>query len=57
MAETHADEPTLVDAELLAEIQLTTDLVIAVQTFDRPLRQEEIDRLLKNPLDEGGPVA
>lgn len=47
MAEPHAFDVPLIDTELLAEIQLTTDLVIAVQTFDRQLSRDEIDRLLQ----------
>ena len=38
---------SLVDAELLAELHLATELIIAVQTFDRPLRVAEIDEILQ----------
>ncbi len=36
----------LEDAELLAEVELTTNLIIAASASDRPLSQEDIDRLL-----------
>jgi hypothetical protein len=36
----------LEDAELLAEVELTTNLIIAASASDEPLSQEEIDRLL-----------
>lgn len=37
----------LVDAELLAEVHLATELIIAVQTFDRALTTAEIDEILQ----------
>ena len=36
----------LEDAELLAEVELTTNLIIAASASERPLSQDEIDRLL-----------
>ena len=36
----------LEDAELLAEVELTTNLIIAASASDEPLSQEDIDRLL-----------
>ena len=36
----------LEDAELLAEVELTTNLIIAASQSDDPLTQEDIDRLL-----------
>ena len=36
----------LEDAELLAEVELTTNLIIAASASDEPLTQEDIDRLL-----------
>lgn len=36
----------LVDEELLAEMALTVELIIACGSADRPLPQDEIDRLL-----------
>ncbi len=36
----------LEDAELLAEVELTTNLIIAASEADSPLAQDEIDRLL-----------
>jgi hypothetical protein len=36
----------LEDAELLAEVELTTNLIIAASESDRALPQAEIDRLL-----------
>ena len=34
------------DAELLAEVELTTNLIIAASESDSPLPQDEVDRLL-----------
>jgi len=39
----------LEDAELLAEVELTTNLIIAASEADSPLDQEQIDRLLGLP--------
>jgi hypothetical protein len=39
----------LEDAELLAEVELTTNLIIAASESDRALPQAEIDRLLGVP--------
>ncbi|MGH8968234.1 MAG: hypothetical protein ACRDXB_23310 [Actinomycetes bacterium] len=36
----------LEDAELLAEVELTTNLIIAASESDHRLTQDEIDRLL-----------
>ena len=36
----------LEDAELLAEVELTTNLIIAASESDAALAQEEVDRLL-----------
>ena len=36
----------LEDSELLAEVELTTNLIIAATESDHPLPQEVIDRLL-----------
>jgi len=36
----------LEDAELLAEVELTTNLIIAASESDGPLPQERIDQLL-----------
>ncbi len=36
----------LEDAELLAEVELTTNLIIAASEADAPFAQDEIDRLL-----------
>lgn len=38
---------SLVDAELLTEVHLATELIIAVQTFDRALTTAEIDEILQ----------
>jgi len=39
----------LEDAELLAEVELTTNLIIAASSSDAPLSQDDIDRLLGLP--------
>jgi hypothetical protein len=44
----------LEDAELLAEVELTTNLIIAASESDRTLSQREIDRLL-GLVTSGGP--
>jgi hypothetical protein len=36
----------LEDTELLAEVELTTNLIIAASATDEPLSQADIDRLL-----------
>jgi len=36
----------LVDAELLAEVEMTTNLIIAATESDESLSQEEVDQLL-----------
>ncbi|MDX6327207.1 MAG: hypothetical protein QOK15_3561 [Nocardioidaceae bacterium] len=45
----------LEDSELLAEVELTTNLMIAACESTRPLPQDEVDRLLGLPPAEGGP--
>ncbi len=37
---------TLEDADLLGEVELTTNLIIAASESEGPLSQEEIDRIL-----------
>ena len=37
---------TLEDADLLGEVELTTNLIIAASESDGPLSQEEIDHIL-----------
>ena len=37
---------TLEDSDLLGEVELTTDLIIAASESDRPLSTAQIDRLL-----------
>lgn len=37
---------TLEDQDLLGEVELTTNLIIAASEIDRPLTQQEIDRVL-----------
>ncbi len=39
----------LVDAELLAEVEMTTNLIIAATESDESLSQEEVDQLLGLP--------
>ena len=43
----------LEDSELLAEVELTTNLIIAASESDRILPQDEVDRLLGVVGDEG----
>jgi len=45
----------LEDAELLAEVELTTNLIIAASESDAVLPQDEVDRLL-GVEPEGGSV-
>jgi hypothetical protein len=42
----------LEDAELLAEVELTTNLIIAASESEEPLPQEQVDRLLGVDPDE-----
>jgi hypothetical protein len=45
----NGDDPldvSLEDTELLAEVGLLTDLIVAAQEADEPLSVEEVDRLL-----------
>ena len=51
LANDHLDVP-LEDAELLAEVELTTNLIIAASEADAFLPQAEVDRLLG--LESGG---
>lgn len=44
----------LEDAELLAEVELTTNLIIAASEADTPLAQAEVDRLLGVAGDDDG---
>ncbi len=44
----------LEDAELLAEVELTTNLMIAASEAEAVLPQEEVDRLLGLDRDGGG---
>jgi hypothetical protein len=44
----------LEDAELLAEVELTTNLIIAASESDAALSQAEVDRLLGLDGDEAG---
>jgi hypothetical protein len=37
---------TLEDADLLVEVEMTTNLIVAASAADGPLPQEEIDRIL-----------
>jgi hypothetical protein len=46
----------LEDAELLAEVELTTNLIIAATESDSALSQREIDRLLGLVTYEGSDV-
>lgn len=39
-------EESLIDTELLAEVDLTTQLIIAANESDEPLCPQQIDRLL-----------
>ena len=43
----------LEDSELLAEVELTTNLIIAASESPTPLPQDEVDRLLGLVGDEG----
>lgn len=38
---------SLEDVDLLAEVELTTNLIIAASSSDEPLTLEEIDRILR----------
>lgn len=46
----------LEDAELLAEVELTTNLIIAASESEAVLSQAEVDRLLGVEPDEGPQV-
>jgi hypothetical protein len=47
----------LEDAELLAEVELTTNLIIAASESDASLPQEQVDRLLGLDPDRARPVS
>ena len=44
----------LEDYELLAEVEMTTNLIIAASAADAPLSQSEVDRLLGLDTQSGG---
>jgi hypothetical protein len=44
----------LEDYELLAEVEMTTNLIIAASAADAPLSQSEVDRLLGLDAHGGG---
>ena len=46
---------TLEDADLLGEVELTTNLIIAASESDDHLSQEEIDRILGVDVDPPSP--
>ena len=41
---------TLIDHELLSEVELLAEVVVGAQPFDRQLKLDEIDRLLGLPV-------
>jgi hypothetical protein len=45
----------LEDSELLAEVELTTNLIIAASESESTLPQDEVDRLL-GLVDDGQPI-
>jgi hypothetical protein len=61
-AEAHDDDlddsldDVLTDDALESEIELVSVLVVAATSSDRPLRQDEVDRLLGLDPKAGGPV-
>jgi hypothetical protein len=46
----------LEDYELLAEVEMTTNLIIAASAADAPLSQSEVDRLLGLDAQGGGSI-
>jgi hypothetical protein len=46
----------LEDAELLAEVELTTNLIIAASESDESLSQEQVDTLLGLPPSDTPPI-
>lgn len=46
---------TLEDADLLGEVELTTNLIVAASESEGPLSQDEIDRVLGVEPDADGP--
>ncbi|HEX7535928.1 MAG TPA: hypothetical protein VF391_02860 [Dermatophilaceae bacterium] len=61
-AEAHDDDldgsldDVLTDDALESEIELVSVLVVAATSSDRPLRMDEVDRLLGLDPQDGGPV-
>lgn len=47
----------LEDAELLAEVELTTNLIIAASEAEATLSQSEVDRILGVGIASDGPVS
>ena len=45
---------TLEDADLLGEVELTTNLIIAASEADEHLSDEQIDRILGVPRQQAG---
>jgi len=58
-AGTHDDKPddSMKDDALESEIELVSELVVAATSSDRPLHQDEVDRLLGVAPKQGGPPA
>ena len=48
---------TLEDADLLGEVELTTNLIIAASESDLPLSQAEVDLILGVGIPTEGPTA
>jgi hypothetical protein len=46
----------LEDAELLAEVEMTTNLIIAASESESPLAQDEVDRLLGVQPQDPSPI-
>jgi hypothetical protein len=46
----------LEDAELLAEVEMTTNLIIAASESESPLAQDEVDRLLGVQRNDSSPI-
>ncbi len=49
-------DDALTDDALESEIELVSELVVAATSSDRPLRQDEVDRLLGVTPSEGSPA-
>jgi len=58
-AGTHDDKPddSMTDDALESEIELVSELVVAATSSDRPLHQDEVDRLLGVAPKQDGPPA